>query len=84
MTELQIAGSIIMIILSVAIIAIVLVQKDKQANLSGAISGGDSSGNFFDKTKGKHKEAVLEKGTRILAIIFFIIAIATTAVILFA
>lgn len=83
MTGLQITGSIIMMILSVAIIALVLAQKDKQANLSGAISGGDSSSGFFDKTKGKHKEAVLEKGTRILAILFFIIAIATTAVILF-
>jgi len=83
MTGLQIAGSIIMIILSIAIIAIVLMQKDRQSNLSGAISGGDSSGGFFDKTKGKHKEAVLEKGTKILAVLFFIIAIATTAIILF-
>lgn len=83
MTSLQIAGAIILILLSIAIIIIVLMQKDRQSNLSGAFVGGDSSGGFFDKTKGKHKEALLEKGTRILAILFFIVAIGTTAVIIF-
>lgn len=83
MSGLQIAGAVGMIILSVALIIIVLLQKDRQSNLSGAISGGDSSGGFFDKTKGKQKEATLEKITKILGVIFFVIAIATTAIILF-
>ncbi|MEG0979479.1 MAG: preprotein translocase subunit SecG [Oscillospiraceae bacterium] len=83
MSGLEIAGAVGMIVLSLALILIVILQKDRQSNLSGAISGGDSSGGFFDKTKGKQKEAVLEKGTKILGVIFFVIAIATTLVILF-
>lgn len=83
MTGLQIAGAVLMIIISIALILIILIQKDRESNLSGAISGGDSSGGLFDKTKGKAKEAALEKGTKILGIIFFVIAIATTVVIMF-
>lgn len=83
MTPLQITGAVLMIIISIALILIVLVQKDRESNLSGAISGGDSSGGLFDKTKGKAKEAALEKGTKVLAIIFFLIALATTGIIVF-
>lgn len=82
MTGLQIACAVLMILISIAVIIIVLVQKDRESNLSGTISGGDSSG-FFDKTKGKQKEAALEKGTKVLAALFFIVAIATTAIVLF-
>ncbi|MDR0315261.1 MAG: preprotein translocase subunit SecG [Oscillospiraceae bacterium] len=74
MSGLQIAAAVIMIILSLAIIVIVLLQKDRQSNLSGTITGGDSS--FFDKTKGKRKEAAMENITKILAGLFFLLAIA--------
>lgn len=83
MSGLQIAGAVGMIVLSLAIIVIVILQKDRQSNLSGAIAGGDSSGGFFDKTKGKQKEAMLERGTKIIGILFFVVAIAATAIILF-
>lgn len=70
----------VLIISSILIVILVMLQQSQQQGLSGAIAGGSNS--FFDKNKGRTKEAQLAKITKILAIVFFVTTLA--AVLLFA
>ena len=65
--------TVIFVIVSIALSAIVLLQEGKDAGLSGAISGAADT--YFGKNKGRTMEGKLELGTRIIAISFFVIAI---------
>lgn len=65
---------ILLIIVSVALIAIVLLQSGKSAGLSGAISGGAEQ--LFGKQKARGMDLVLHRITIVLAILFFILALA--------
>lgn len=71
---------IILVISAIAIVVLVMLQQSQQQGLSGAIAGGSDS--FFDKNKGRTKEAMLAKLTKILAIVFLITTL--VAVIVFA
>lgn len=71
----------VLIVLSIFLIIVVLLQESKSAGLSGAISGGADT--FFGKNKGRTIEAKLEKMTKYVAIFFFVLAIATTFILLF-
>lgn len=65
--------SVVQIIASILIIAIVLMQSGKDAGLSGAIAGGAET--FFGKNKGRTIDAILNKYTAIFAIIFVIVSV---------
>ena len=69
----------VLIISAVIIIVTVMLQQSKQQGLSGAIAGGADT--FFEKNKGRTKEAFLAKITKIVAGVFFVLGLA--AVILF-
>lgn len=71
----------ILIAASLFLIIVVLLQESKSAGLSGAISGGADT--FFGKNKGRTIEAKLEKMTKYIAILFFVLSIATTFILLF-
>lgn len=71
----------ILIAAALFLIVVVLLQESKSAGLSGAISGGADT--FFGKNKGRTIEAKLEKMTKFVAILFFVLAVATTFVLLF-
>ncbi len=81
MSALEIVLGVFLILASVLIIAIVLMQKSREGGLSGAIAGGSDT--FFGKNKGRTNEARLAKITRYIAIVFFILAFASTLLILF-
>lgn len=81
MGALEIILGILMIVTSLVIIAIVLMQKSREGGLSGAIAGGSDT--FFGKNKGRTIEARLAKITRYVAIVFFVLAIASTLLLLF-
>lgn len=81
MSALEIVLGVFLILASVLIIAIVLMQKSREGGLSGAIAGGSDT--FFGKNKGRTNEARLAKMTRYIAIVFFILAFASTLLILF-
>lgn len=81
MTGLQIVFGILLIISSIAIIAIVLLQEGKSAGLSGAIAGGADT--FFGKNKGRTMEAKLVKWTKVISISFFVIVLTATIVLMF-
>ena len=71
----------ILIILSIIIIAVVLLQEGRSQNLSGAIAGGADT--FLGNTKGRTIEAKLEKITKWLIGVFFVIVLAAFLVFLF-
>ncbi len=72
MDTLRIILTIIFIIVSVALAAIVLLQEGKSAGL-GAISGAAET--YWGKNKGRSMEGNLVKVTRYLAIAFIVLAV---------
>lgn len=63
--------SVAMILVCIAITALVLLQEGKSAGL-GAISGAAET--YWGKNKGRSMEGALEKATKILAVVFFVLA----------
>ncbi len=82
MGALDIVLGVVLIILSLVTIVIVLMQKSREGGLSGAITGGGAD-TFFGKNKGRTREAMLAKATKYIAIIFFVLAFASTLLMLF-
>jgi len=62
--------TIIHVILSIILIAVVLLQSGKTAGLSGSIGGGAET--FFGKNKAKTLDGILEKATAVVAVLFVI------------
>ena len=79
MTAYEIIFGIVLIVLSIAITALVLLQEGNSQGLSGTIAGGAET--FFDKNKGRTMEAKLVKLTKIVGIGFFVIALAAKIII---
>lgn len=69
---LRIILTIIFVILCIAMTVIVLMQEGKSAGL-GAISGAAES--YWGKNKGRSMEGNLVKWTKILTVVFFLLAI---------
>lgn len=68
MTTPQLILSIIYFVVSLALIAIVMLQSGKSAGLSGVISG--ASDTFLSKNKAKTADARMAKMTKWVAILF--------------
>lgn len=64
----------LLIIVSLGLIVIVLLQSGKSQGLSGAISGGAEQ--LFGKQKARGMDLILHRITIVLAVLFFILAIA--------
>ncbi|MBE7036477.1 MAG: preprotein translocase subunit SecG [Ruminococcaceae bacterium] len=62
------AVQILHIIITIVLVIVVLFQSGKEAGLSGSIAGGSES--FFGKNKGRTIDAILEKWTSVIAILF--------------
>ena len=77
----EIVLGIVLIITSIALIAIVLLQEGRSAGLSGAIAGGAET--FLGKNKSKTIENKLASITKILAIVFFALSLIATLIVLF-
>lgn len=71
MAVLKTVLTIVFIIISIALTVIVLMQEGKQTGL-GAIAG--SSETYWSKNKGRSVEGMLVKLTRVLVILFLVIA----------
>ena len=78
MTAVQIVFTIIYLIASLALIAIVMLQSGKSSGL-GAIGGG-STETFLAKNKSKSLDAKLAKMTKWVAIAFMILALVVSLV----
>ncbi|EZP74965.1 preprotein translocase subunit SecG [Parageobacillus genomosp. 1] len=68
----------LLVIVSIALIVIVLLQSGRSAGLSGAITGGAEQ--LFGKQKARGLDAVLQRITVVLAVLFFVLTIAVTYV----
>ncbi|MDA3128732.1 preprotein translocase subunit SecG [Aliibacillus thermotolerans] len=64
---------VLLIIVSIALIAVVLLQSGRSAGLSGAISGGAEQ--LMGKQKARGIEAFLTRATVVLAILFFVLTV---------
>lgn len=71
----------VLIFISVIITIVVLMQEGRSQNLSGAITGGADS--FVGKSKGRTIEGKLERLTKWLIVVFFVIVLAAFLVFLF-
>jgi preprotein translocase subunit SecG len=67
-------ASVLLVIVSLLLIAVVLLQSGKSAGLSGAISGGAEQ--LVGKQKARGLEAVLNKATVVLGVLFFLLTLA--------
>ncbi|MCM1256787.1 MAG: preprotein translocase subunit SecG [Roseburia sp.] len=63
--------TVVFIVLSLALTVIVLLQEGKSAGL-GAIAGAADT--YWGKNKGRSMEGILVKATRIMVILFIVIA----------
>ena len=79
MEPFEIIFGVVLIVLSIAITALVLLQEGNSQGLSGTIAGGAET--FFGKNKGRTMEAKLEKITKILCTVFIILTLVTTFVV---
>ena len=71
----------VLIVTSIALVAIVLMQEGRSDGLSGAIAGGAET--FFGKNKGRTMEEKLVKITKVLAVAFFILTLLATLIVMF-
>ena len=69
---LNIALTVIFVIICIALTAVVLLQEGKSAGL-GIISGAAET--YWGKNKGRSMEGTLEKITKILVVLFFVLAL---------
>lgn len=72
MGALRIVLTIVYILICVALVVLVLMQEGKTAGL-GAVSGAAET--YWGKNKGRSMEGNLVKGTIVLAVLFFVLAI---------
>ncbi|HIQ75152.1 MAG TPA: preprotein translocase subunit SecG [Candidatus Cottocaccamicrobium excrementipullorum] len=72
MTVLKIVISIIFVIISIALSAIILMQEGKSNGL-GAVAG--MADTYWGRNKGRSMEGALEKFTKFAAIAFMLLAI---------
>ncbi|MBQ8588008.1 MAG: preprotein translocase subunit SecG [Clostridia bacterium] len=66
--------TIVHVVFSVILIAVVLLQSGKTAGLSGSIAGGAET--FFGKNKANTLDGIFEKATAVVAILFIVTSIA--------
>ena len=74
MEILRIVVTVLFAIDALVLAVIVLMQEGKSAGLTGTISG--MADTYWGKNKGRYMEGKLEKITKILAVVFFVLALA--------
>jgi len=72
MGALRIILTVLFIIICIALVVLVLMQEGKSAGL-GAISGAAET--YWGKNKGRSMEGLLVKLTKVLAVLFMVIAV---------
>lgn len=65
--------TILFVIICIALSVIVLLQEGKSG--LGSLAGGNNSETFWGKNKGRSAEGTLGKITKILAVVFFLLAL---------
>ena len=63
---------VLFVLISIILVIVILMQESKTSGLSGAINGVADT--YWGKNKGRSMEGKLVKATKVLAVLFFIIA----------
>ncbi len=74
MTTLEIVLGAVLLLASLIITIICLMQEQKPQNATSALSGATND-SFYDKNRGRTKEARLKKLTTILTVLFFVLVL---------
>jgi preprotein translocase subunit SecG len=83
MTTLEIIGGAALLVISVLVIILCLSQEQKgQDSMTAALTGA-STDSFYGKNEGRTKEAILNKITRTLGILMFVVVLAINIVPIF-
>lgn len=72
MTLLRVFTAIFMLV-SLGLTVVILLQEGKQAGLGGTISGAAET--YWGKNKGRSMEGKLEKATKVMVVLFFVLSI---------
>lgn len=83
MTTVEMIAGGALIILSVIIVIVTLMQSQKQQGMTSAI-GGSENDSFYGKNSQNTKEKALERLTKILAALYFILIVAINIINAFA
>lgn len=65
---------VLFVLISIVLTVVILMQESKTSGLSGAINGAADT--YWGKNKGRSMEGKLVKATKVLAVLFFIVALA--------
>lgn len=65
---------VLFVLISIVLVIVILMQESKTSGLSGAINGVADT--YWGKNKGRSMEGKLVKATKVLAVLFFVIALA--------
>ncbi len=79
MGVIEIVSGILLILCSVFIVVITLMQSQKQQGMTSAIQGSNND-SFYNKNSQNTREKALERLTKIVAVIFFIVTIAVNVI----
>lgn len=74
----QLALTIIQVILCLVMVAVVMLQSGKSAGLSGAIAGGAET--FLSKNKAKSLDAKLARGTKWVCAVWLLLTLALSVI----
>ena len=66
-------ATVIFIVLCIALVILVMLQESKNTGLTGTVSG--MADTYWGKNKGRSMEGTLVKVTKILGVLFFVLAL---------
>ena len=65
---------VLFVLICIALIVVIMMQESKTSGLSGTINGVADT--YWGKNKGRSMEGKLVKATKVLAVLFFTLALA--------
>ena len=77
MGTLYVVLTVVLALACLCMITAILLQKKRDAGFSGQATGAASGGEktFYDKNKSRTFEGKLERGTKVLAVIFMVLSL---------
>ena len=79
MGVIQIVSGVVLILCSIFIVVITLMQSQKQQGMTSAI-GGSNNDSFYGKNAQNTREKALERLTKIVSFIFFVVVIGVNVI----
>ena len=75
MSVVYIVLSIILAVVCIAVNIMILMQNKRSAGLSGVVSGMNTGGTYYDKNKGRSREGMLERYSKLGGFLFMLLCL---------